>query len=61
MKAILSIFPLLLCINLVSAQNLTIATPSEVKALGFDQNIFNAFQSEVEKSIRKKKFQELSP
>jgi CubicO group peptidase (beta-lactamase class C family) len=54
MKAISSIFALLLCINLASAQNPKIATPAEVKALGFDQKIFDAFQSEVEKSIQKK-------
>jgi hypothetical protein len=54
MKAITSIFVLLLCINLASAQNLKIATPAEVKALGFDQKVFDAFQSEIEKSIQKK-------
>jgi hypothetical protein len=53
MKATSSIFALLLCINLASAQNLKIASPAEVKVLGFDQKIFDAFQSEVEKSIQK--------
>lgn len=54
MKALSFIFVLLLCINLATAQNLKIATPAEVKALGFDQKVFDAFQSEVEKSIQKK-------
>jgi hypothetical protein len=53
MKVTSSIFALLLCINLASAQNLKIATPAEVKALGFDQKVFDAFQAEVEKSIQK--------
>jgi CubicO group peptidase (beta-lactamase class C family) len=53
MKAITSIFVLLLCINVVSAQTPKIATPAEVKALGFDQKVFDAFQGEVEKSIQK--------
>ena len=53
MKLTSSIFALLLCINLASAQNLKIATPAELKALGFDQKVFDAFQDEIEKSIEK--------
>jgi len=53
MKVIASIFALLVCINLASAQNPKIATSAEVKALGFDQKVFDAFQAEVEKSIQK--------
>ena len=54
MKALSSILLMLICINLTFAQNLKIASPAEVKALGFDQKVFDAFQGEVEKSIQKK-------
>jgi CubicO group peptidase (beta-lactamase class C family) len=54
MKALNSILALLLCINVVSAQNLKVASPDEVKALGFDQKVFDAFQGEVDKSIQNK-------
>jgi CubicO group peptidase (beta-lactamase class C family) len=54
MKALSSILLMLICINLAFAQNLKIASPAEVKALGFDQKVFDAFQGEVEKSIQKK-------
>lgn len=54
MKVISSILAVLLCVNLSTAQNLKIASPAEVKALGFDQKVFDAFQGEVEKSIQKK-------
>jgi len=53
MKVIASIFALLVCINIASAQNPKVATQAEVKALGFDQKVFDAFQAEVEKSIQK--------
>jgi CubicO group peptidase (beta-lactamase class C family) len=54
MKALSSILLMLICINLTFAQNLKTASPAEVKALGFDQKVFDAFQGEVEKSIQKK-------
>jgi CubicO group peptidase (beta-lactamase class C family) len=53
MKALSSILAILICINLTFAQNLKISSPAEVKALGFDQKVFDAFQGEVEKSIQK--------
>ena len=37
MKVISSILAVLLCINLATAQIPKIASPAEVKALGFDQ------------------------
>jgi hypothetical protein len=40
MKALSSILLMLICINLTFAQNLKIASPTEVKALGFDQKVF---------------------
>jgi len=54
MKVISTILAVLLCINLATAQILKVASPAEVKALGFDQKVFEAFQGEVEKSIQKK-------
>ncbi len=54
MKVISSILAVLLCINLATAQIPKIASPAEVKALGFDQKVFDAFENEVEKSIQKK-------
>ena len=52
MKVISTILAVLLCINLGSAQNLKVVSSAEVKALGFDQKVFDAFQGEVEKSIQ---------
>lgn len=54
MKVAYSILAVLFCINIAAAQNFKVATPAEVKALGYDQKVFDAFQGEVEKSIQNK-------
>jgi CubicO group peptidase (beta-lactamase class C family) len=54
MKVAYSILSVLFCLQVASAQNFKVATPAEVKALGYDQKVFDAFQGEVEKSIQNK-------
>jgi CubicO group peptidase (beta-lactamase class C family) len=54
MKFISTILAVLLCINLATAQNFKVASPAEVKALGFDQKVLDAFENEVDKCIQNK-------
>jgi len=54
MKVLSSILLVLLGIHFANAQQIKIASPTEVKAMGFDQKVFDAFQGEIEKSIQSK-------
>jgi CubicO group peptidase (beta-lactamase class C family) len=54
MKVICSILAVFFSIHISVAQQVKIATPADVKALGFAQKVFDAFEGEIEKSIQSK-------
>jgi CubicO group peptidase (beta-lactamase class C family) len=54
MKVLSIILVVFLGIHFAEAQQILIASPTEVESMGFDQKVFDAFQGEIEKSIQSK-------